>query len=585
MPPASRERKLTTILAADVVGYSRLMAADQEGTWAQLKANRVEVIEPKTQAYRGRLIKLMGDGLLMEFESVADAVLYSVDVQKEMQRRTNRVPEDRRIIYRIGINVGDVIVDGDDVYGHGVNVASRLEALAEPGGVAISDDAKRLLGSDPQIDWTGGETIEVKNIEGGVQCWFWTSAEQARQAKPKPDDTGRATKPSVFVLPFANFTSDPEMEFLADGLVEDLLTSLQRFRLVNVNSRTSSFKFKGQDMDFGRVASETGADFIVEGSVRRAGNMVRVTAQLIAAESDRHLWADRFDGSMDDPLRLQADMATAINAAIEPVLVESINASGRDPTGALDHRNALRRAGWHLYRFTQADNARAIDLLEQAIRENPNADRRYQALAMGHLWDATFCWTRDVKASIRRAVNAAETAVSINGSDAWNLVMLGWARVFQGEPAMAIATVDRAIELNVDSGVPHGVKAWVAAHVGDADAAIKSFDRVLKLTPQDPFMFQYLVGGSLAHYQNGEYAECLHAAESAILRRPNSVMASVLKIACHEHTGNSSAAQFEAARLHDQLPGMTAAQLREYLPVAQPEMRDQLIGRLERAGL
>ncbi|MFC3614781.1 adenylate/guanylate cyclase domain-containing protein [Lutimaribacter marinistellae] len=582
------KRRLTTILAADVVGYSRLMAKDEAGTLGQLKANRRELIDPKVEEHRGRLIKLMGDGMLLEFESVTDAVEYSLDVQASMRVRNENVPPEGRIVYRIGINTGDVVVEGDDIYGNGVNVAARLEGIAPPGGLAISDDVFRLLSNDLSADWSGGDVVEVKNIDGGIKAWFWspgnTSASEGQLGTKSSLRETHQKKPSIFVLPFATFSSDQELEFLGDGLVDDLLTNLQRFRLLTVNSRTSSFQYKTKRAHFAEVARETGADYMIEGSLRRAGNMVRVNAQLIEASSDRHLWADRFERSMDDPFHMQDEVATAITAAVEPVLVEAINRSGRLSRADVDSRSPLKRAGWHLFRFTQEDNATAIGLLEEAIRENPNADRRYQALSMGHMWDLTFCWTKDVDASTRRALEAAETAVSVGPKDSWNYTVLGWSLVYAGDISRSRAALNRAIELNPNSGVPYGVLAWASGHYIDTETAIAALDKSLQLAPDNPFVFQYLNGGSLAYYKMGDYETSLATAESSALRRPNSIMAHVLKTASLFRTGNISAAKFEVAQLRELLPAMTAERLTCYLPVRDDEVARSLIDGLRSSG-
>lgn len=588
MDPDHGNRKLTTIVAGDVVGYSRLMMADEDGTLSRLKSNLDGLIEPAAAQHGGRIVKLMGDGLLMEFASVSRAVAFAREVQCELVRRSAGEPDQRRIRYRIGINVGDVIVDGTDVFGTGVNVAARLEGLCPPDGIAISDQALRLAGGGEGADWQGGDRVAIKNIEGGVRVWFW----KPQRETPGPPQTADASggtaprkKPSILVLPFLCYSADPDLAFFGDGLVENLMTNLQRFRLLSVISATSAFRYRQTAMNLRDIARESGADYVLEGGLRRAGNMVRVSAQLIEAGTDGHLWAERYDRSFDDPFRTQDDVTAAITASIEPVLVEAINRRGGARGVGDEEVDPVRRAGWRLSRFTRADNARAIELLEAAIRENPNADRRYQALAIGHLWDLTFLWTSDGAASARRALNAAETAVSISDKDAWNYAVLAWAQFYAGKPALARASVLRAIELNPNSGVPHCVHAWIAGHLLDCDTAIAEFRRSVELAPNNPFAFQYRIGASLGHYGKAEFRQALELAESAILRRPNSVMARVLRAACLEHLGQRDPASGEVRALIELGSDCRPERLRRLLPVQDGRVLDDIIDCLVKSGL
>jgi TolB-like protein/class 3 adenylate cyclase len=367
------ERRLAAILAADVVGYSRLMGEDEDGTLSHLKALRRELIDPKITEYRGRIVKTTGDGLLVEFPSVVDAVRCAVAVQRAMTERNADVPANRRIEFRIGINVGDIVVEDDDIFGDGVNVAARLEGLAEPGGICISarvheDIAGRL---DLTVEDTGEQSL--KNIARPVRVYrvsFEAPASDRRVSGTPPVQSAPLAlpdKPSIAVLPFQNMSGDPEQEYFADGMVEEIITALSRIRWLFVIARNSSFTYKGQAVDVKRVGRELGVRYVLEGSVRKGGNRVRITAQLIEAETGAHLWADRFDGATEDVFDLQDRVASSVAGAIEPTLhAAEIARSTRHADPEVTAYDLLQRS--HAMFFSSARRIpEALELMEQAI--------------------------------------------------------------------------------------------------------------------------------------------------------------------------------------------------------------------------
>ena len=303
------ERRLTTILAADVVGYSRLMAADEAGTFASLKALRRELFEPKTAEYHGRVVKLMGDGTLMEFGSVVDAVTFAVDLQRAVALRNADVPEDQRITYRIGINIGDVIIEGDDIYGDGVNVAARLEGLAKPGGICISGKVHEEVRNKLPTTFEDMGEQQVKNISEPIRVYRVASDALAVQTVPSPSTVlPLPDKPSIAVLPFTNMSGDPEQEYFSDGITEDIITALSNVHWLFVIARNSTFTYKGSAVDVMRVARELGVRYVVEGSVRKAANKVRITVQLVDGTTGNHVWAERYDRELDDIFALQDEI-------------------------------------------------------------------------------------------------------------------------------------------------------------------------------------------------------------------------------------------------------------------------------------
>ena len=325
---AREQRRLVAIVSTDVVGYSRLMGRDESGTLAAFKAHRRELVDPKIEAHGGRVVKTTGDGLLLEFASVIDAVRCAIAVQDGMAARNAQVPEDLRIVFRVGVHLGDVIVEEDDLFGDGVNVAARLEGLAKPGGIVISDDAYRQVRDRLKVAWRDAGEHEVKNIARPLKVWSWTPDAPARGQATAP---AMPDKPSIAVLPFDNMSGDPEQEYFSDGIAEDIITNLSRIRWLFVIARNSSFVFKGKAVDVREVSRELGVRYILEGSVRKAANKVRISAQLIDAASSAHLWAERYDRDLTDIFAVQDEITQNVAAAIEPEILaaEGLRARAR----------------------------------------------------------------------------------------------------------------------------------------------------------------------------------------------------------------------------------------------------------------
>ena len=374
------ERRLAAILAADVVGYSRLMGKDDAGTLTAVKALRKELFAPKVVEHHGRIVKLMGDGALVEFPSVVDAVECAVAVQRGVAARNAGVPEDKCIALRIGVNLGDIIIEGNDIYGDGVNVAARLQELATPGGIALSATAHEHAMAKVDIGFRDGGEHDLKNIAKPVRVWRWSEGEAATvdEAAPLP----LPDKPSLAVLPFTNMSGDPEQEYFSDGITEDIITELSRFRSLFVIARNSSFHYKGQSPKVQDVGRELGVQYVVEGSVRKAGNRARITAQLVEAASGNHLWAERYDRDLDDIFAVQDEVTNAIVTAIEPTLGSAErDRARRKPTGRLDAWESYQRGLWHTYRNTAADNTEAQVFFRRAIELDPDFAPAHAGLA------------------------------------------------------------------------------------------------------------------------------------------------------------------------------------------------------------
>ena len=366
------ERRLAAILAADVAGYSRLMGADEEGTLARLTAHRRELFDPAIAKHRGRIVKTTGDGLLAEFASVVDAVRCAAEVQAGMAERN--LAATTRIDFRIGINVGDIVMQDDDIFGDGVNIAARLEGIAKPGGIAISASVREQLGDRLALDFEDIGDQALKNIARPVRVFHVAWGGAARRAgSPAPEALAVPVKPSVAVMPFANMSGDPEQEYFADGLVEDLITNLSKMPGFFVIARNSAFAYKGKSVDIRTVARELGVRYVLEGSVRRASNRVRITGQLIDGSTGNHVWAEKFEGSFEDVFDLQDRLTESIVGALEPTLrrAEIERARGKR-TEMLDAYDLYLRALLHAFDNTLAENAEAIHLLNEAVRLDPN---------------------------------------------------------------------------------------------------------------------------------------------------------------------------------------------------------------------
>jgi adenylate cyclase len=364
-------RRLTAILAADVAGYSRLMGADEEGTHERLKAHLRDVVDPKIKEHRGRIVKNTGDGLLAEFPSVVDAVRCAVEMQRGMIDREPDVPEACRIRFRIGVNLGDVIVEEHDIFGDGVNTAARLEALAEPGGICVSRVVRDQVRDKLDVAFEDQGQQQVKNIARPVHVYRIALQDEAKVALPEAGPRAPLAlpdKPSIAVLPFTNMSGDPEQEFFADGIVEDIITALSRYPSLFVIARNSSFHYKGRAVDVKQVARELGVRYILEGSLRKSGNRIRVTAQLVEAESGKHIWAERYDRDLADIFVVQDEIAEAVTIALVPVIADAEQHRAlRKPPGNLDAWGAYQRGLWHLSKPNPEDNALAEKFFQRAI--------------------------------------------------------------------------------------------------------------------------------------------------------------------------------------------------------------------------
>jgi TolB-like protein len=444
-PTSNVERKLAAILAADMAGYSRLIGADEEGTLARLRALRRELIDPAIAANCGRIVKTTGDGILVEFASVVDAVRCAVELQRGMVLRNRDAQADGRIEFRVGIHLGDVVVEGDDLLGDGVNVAARLEGIAEPGGIFLSDDAYRQIRGKLDVAAEDLGEQRLKNIAQPVRAYRIRLDEGARKSVPAlalPD------KPSIAVLPFQNMSGDPEQEYFADGIVEEIITAMSRVRWLFVIARNSSFTYKGRAVDVRQVGRELEVRYVLEGSVRKAGNRVRITGQLIDTITGAHLWADHFDGGLEDVFDLQDQVTASVVGAIEPIVLEAEfeRAKRKPATSAWDYV-ALGFASQR--RWTREANAESLRLFRRAMEVDPDLAVAYALASQCYPWAKSFGWLEEPAAETAEGARLARRAIELGRGDPATLTMSGFSVAFlEGDIDFGGAAIDRALELN-----------------------------------------------------------------------------------------------------------------------------------------
>jgi TolB-like protein len=539
----SQTRRLAAILAADVAGYSRLMGADEEGTLERLKALRRELLDPKIAEHRGRIVKTTGDGLLVEFASVVDAVRCAVEVQQAMPERNSGVGADNRIEWRIGINLGDVIVEGDDLYGDGVNIAARIEALADAGGVFVSNTVHdHVRDRLPFVFEDLGEQ-QVKNITRPVRVYRVRDAGTAAESSSAPTTAvlPLPDKPSIAVLPFANMSGDPEQEYFADGMVEEIITALSRIRWLFVIARNSSFTYKGQAIDVKQVGRELGVRYVLEGSVRKAGQRVRITGQLIDALTGAHLWADRFDGSLEDVFELQDKVAVSVAGVIEPALqaAEERRSAGR-PTNDLTAYDLYLRALPVFSLSTKETIHQALDLLDRAIALDPLYGPALALAAMCTWQLQGNGWADSPETTRKQGVDYAHRAVRAAGNDPFVLASAAFVLGAFGEDmAAAIALMDRALSAN--PGFAYG---WLWSGVlrmfaGQPDTAIEHVETSLRLNPRDRFAAPLTAIGG-AYFLKREFHTAVAKLQASLQERPGYPNTYRFLAACYAHMGGST---------------------------------------------
>jgi TolB-like protein/class 3 adenylate cyclase/Flp pilus assembly protein TadD len=584
------ERRLAAILAADVAAYTRLMGADEEGTLRRLKAHRSELVDPKITEYRGRIVKTTGDGILVEFVSVVDAVRCAVDIQRGMQERNIDVPPEAGIQFRMGINVGDVIIESADIFGDGVNVAARLEALADPGGIAVSSVVHDQVRDKLSFGFEDlGDQI-VKNVARPIRVHrIYVSGVEAPVVAKRPIafDPSSSSRPSIAVLPFANMSGDPEQEYFADGVVEEIITALSRMRWLSVIARNSSFTYKGKNVDVKQIGRELKVRYVLEGSVRKSGGRVRITGQLIDTSTGAHLWADRFDGGLQDIFDLQDQVTSKVVGAIAPKLEQAeIERSRRKPTESLDAYDYFLRGLASLHQWTRESTDEALQLFYRSIELDSGFAAAYGMAAWCFVWRKVNGWMGDRAKAISEAERLARRAVELGPDDAVALSGGGYALVFVVHQLDdGAAFIERALALNPNLSWALHSSGWTKAFLGDSDAAIKYLTDAIRLSPLDPQTFRAQGGIAFAHFLAGRYHDAITWAEAALRERPNYLAAIRELAAASALVGRLPEAQKAMAHLREIDPAMRVSDVKDWVPFRRPDDLKRLQEGLRLAGL
>jgi adenylate cyclase len=510
------ERRLAAILAADVVGYTRLMGADEAGTLQRLTELRQQDLEPLIAEHHGRVVKLMGDGLLVEFASVVDALACAVAWQNGVAERETAADEDKRLKFRIGINLGDVIVEGDDIHGDGVNIAARMESLAEPGGIFLSDDAYRQVRGKVEAEFEDLGERDLKNVTEPIRVYRIAvsrsgtdAASPARETLPLPD------KPSIAVLPFTNMSGDPEQEYFSDGITEDIITELSRFPILSVIARQSAFAFKGEKVGIKEIGLKLGVEYVVEGSVRRAGKKARMTAQLIEADTGSHIWAERYDRELEDIFAVQDEVTRSIVAAVAAQLGKTVSEkAARKPSTSIRSYEFFLQANRHYYRFNPNDNMAAARLYQEAIEHDPQFARAYAGLANSYVTDYFLDWRRTGDA-LQNGLECAQKCLELDSNDTLGRIILSWALIGFRRWEEAELELDRVLSVkpgDADMLAEAGHGLYV---VGRHEIGISLLEEAVHLNPLFPDVYRRWLG--IAYYRTGRYQDAARALRAARL--------------------------------------------------------------------
>jgi TolB-like protein/class 3 adenylate cyclase len=562
------ERRLAAILAADVAGYSRLVGEDEEGTLERLRVLRREVVDPMIKEHRGRIVRIIGDGLLVEFASVVDAVRCAVDTQREMALRNAETPANRRIEFRIGINLGDIIKDEEDIYGDGVNVAARLEALAAPGGICVSRVVRDQVRDKLNFGFDDRGEQQVKNIARPVRVFdvSMTGETMALTLEPAAGTSRQLPdKPSIAVLPFQNMSGDPEQEYFADGMVEEIITALSRIRWLFVIARNSSFTYKGKSVDVKQVGRQLGVRYLLEGSVRRGGNRLRITAQLIETETGAHLWADRFEGSLEDVFDLQDKVAISVAGVIEPTLqAAEVRRRAERPASDVTAYDVYLRALAIFYPITKERLFQALELLEQAIGIDRHCGPALSLAAMCWMRLVREGWTEEPEPAARKAVDLARRALQVAKDDPGILADAAFVLANFGEDIGAMmALVDRALALT-----PSFARGWFLSGVlrlwaGQHDLAIEHAETAVRLSPRERTGTPLSLIGE-ANFFKREFETAASKLLQSIQENPGYPHSYRVLAACYAQMGRLDEAREMVARLRAITPHLlpSAAQLR-----------------------
>ncbi len=578
-------RRLAAILAADVVGYSRMMGADEAGTLTSLKRHRESVFNPIVAVHKGRVVKLIGDGTLVEFGSVVDAVKCALAIQRAVKSEA----QPNSIVLRIGINLGDVIIDGDDIYGDGVNVAARLEPLASPGGVCVASIVNESVGSRIDVRFTDGGEVTVKNIERPIRVWKWHPESDAVSGQPVEAQPARAPseQPSIAVLPFDNMSGDPEQAYFSDGITEDIITDLSKIAGLMVIARNSSFAYKGKSFDIRTVGRELGVRSVLEGSIRRAGNRVRITAQLINAETGGHVWADRYDRDLTDIFEVQDEVTRQIVDALKVALTpaEKARMSGDGGIASVEAHDCFLKGREIMSGLIKSREAyeKAREQFERAIQLDPGYGAAYAGLAAVYGFYYNNRWSDDPSASLRRADELALQAVALAPNDPYSHYVLSYTAGYSRDFPRSKAAVDKALELSPnypDALVSRGARA---IYSGNAAEGIPSIELAIRLDPAGASQSLHFLG--FAHLMIGNYETAAAHFRERVRLSPQTDLSRALLASALGHLGRVEEARQIWRELMNINPAYSFTAHMNRQPFVDSMESDKIAAGLAKAGL
>ena len=578
MAETTVRQRLAAILAADVAGYSRLMAGDERATLAALDSAR-GIFREHIETHQGRVIDMAGDSVLAVFDTATGAVAAALAVQEGLVAMAAAVPEDRQMRFRIGVHLGDVMEKTDGtVYGDGVNIAARLEGLAEPGGITVSEAVQGAVRGRVSATFADQGEQQVKNIVHTVHAYRLVKAQREAVSSASSE------KPSIAVLPFANMSGDPEQEYFADGISEDILTGLSKLRWFFVIARNSSFTYKGKAVDVKRVARELGVRYVLEGSVRKGGNRVRITTQLIDASTGNHIWADRYDGDLTDVFALQDEITKKVVAAIEPKLLEAegIRSQNRSPEdlGAWD---MVIQANSLFWRLTKGEGDAAIAILQRAIERYPNYAPAHSMLAFDLLVSGYIGWAL-MEPQLQQAASLAARAEELDHGDPWAHLALGYVAFVRRRTSAAAAEFQRALALNPNFAAAHGYLGWALAFDGQSEQAIAHLKEAIRMSPHDPQNAIFNTGLAVAHYLAGRFAEAVERSRETLQQRSAFTAGHRIYCASLAQNGQIDEAREALARLKEVHPDLSIAWIESNVPYTAAPMAKFVEG-MRKAGL
>jgi adenylate cyclase len=587
MAVPTQQRRLAAILAADVVGYTRLMSEDETGTLARLKRHRADLIDPTIAEHHGRIVKLMGDGALVEFASAVDAVRCAAEIQRAMAKRNAEIEPRQAIEFRIGINLGDIIIEGDDIYGEGVNLAARLEGLAQPGGLCISDLVHQMVRARIDLAFEDLGEQQVKNIAQPVRVWQWTNdaraTERPMSRAEKVSAPYFADRPSLAVLPFDNLSRDPDQEYFSDGLTEDLITDLSQLSALFVTSRHAVFQYKGRTMPPRQVAKDLGVRYVLEGSIRRAANRVRINAQLIDAATGFHLWAQRYDRDLEDIFALQDEITGAIVAALELHLTPHERAGiERRYTENLEAYDLFLQAREGVWRRTREGAAQARTSLERGIALDPKFAAAHSLLADIYRSEWWFGW-RDDEGALDRALELAQRGVALDDSLPFAHMFLGWIHLWRKEHDQAIAEAKRCLVLDPKNAEGHARLGHILDQAGRPAEGLPFIETAMRLDPHYAFLYLFWLAHAFESLER--YDEAIVAYRRTISRNPGFFYARPHLAAVYAHLGRMEEAKSEAAQTLRMDQSFSVLRHAQRLPFKDTAALARLVDGMRKAGL